>query len=611
MLHTLLLVVCLTLSPAPAQSSTKPSFLRPPLGDIREVAPTGDVTVLRTRPTSIDFDRLRTIPPFADEAIALDLFDDVQLVPVFERFTHRSANRYTWLGSLRNDPDGWFVLVVENEALVANFWLGDGRAFEITPTPEGEPGHLIRELIVEKFAPCSTCRAQEVRSQPVEGGVADDGGIANCSSGPGDPTIDVLVVWTPAARIAQGGTNAITALVEAAVASSNTAYQNSNISARLRLVYVGETDYVESGSFSTDLSRLRNTNDGYMDEVHPLRNEYGADLVALISNGTGSCGIAYLMTNLSPNFASSAFSVTRRTCAVGNLTFAHELGHNMGCAHDHDNASNALFSYSYGHRWTTTGGQLRRSVMAYAPGTRVAHFSNPEVLNGGVPTGIPEGQPQAADNAKSINIAAPTVAAFRPSLCDPPANNTCANSEFVTSGVHVFSNVGATTNGPNEPASCNFSGDTNIQADVWFAYLSECTGSLTVSLCGSDFLTKLGIYFGLCPTSPDTVQICNVGGCEGQQAEITLPVNQNQSVRIRVGGHNGATGNGVLTISCVPPKPDCLPDLNNDGAVDVQDLLILLGAWGPCMACPGDLNFDGAVDVQDLLILLGSWGQCS
>ncbi|HRP62882.1 MAG TPA: hypothetical protein PK400_06290 [Phycisphaerales bacterium] len=58
--------------------------------------------------------------------------------------------------------------------------------------------------------------------------------------------------------------------------------------------------------------------------------------------------------------------------------------------------------------------------------------------------------------------------------------------------------------------------------------------------------------------------------------------------------------------------PPCLADLNASGAVDVQDLLILLGSWGPCGKgeCPADLNDSGSVDVQDLLILLGAWGPC-
>lgn len=66
--------------------------------------------------------------------------------------------------------------------------------------------------------------------------------------------------------------------------------------------------------------------------------------------------------------------------------------------------------------------------------------------------------------------------------------------------------------------------------------------------------------------------------------------------------------------------PSIVGDLNNDGSVDVLDLLILLGAWGDCPAspppgrgaggeeCPADLNNSGGVDVQDLLLLLSNWG---
>ncbi|HRP62845.1 MAG TPA: hypothetical protein PK400_06100 [Phycisphaerales bacterium] len=65
-------------------------------------------------------------------------------------------------------------------------------------------------------------------------------------------------------------------------------------------------------------------------------------------------------------------------------------------------------------------------------------------------------------------------------------------------------------------------------------------------------------------------------------------------------------------LACAPVVPACPADLNNSGAVDVQDLLILLSSWGPCGKgnCPADLNDSGTVDVQDLLILLSSWGPC-
>lgn len=49
-------------------------------------------------------------------------------------------------------------------------------------------------------------------------------------------------------------------------------------------------------------------------------------------------------------------------------------------------------------------------------------------------------------------------------------------------------------------------------------------------------------------------------------------------------------------------------DFDCSGAVDVTDLLQLLGAWGPCPGCLEDLNGDGIVNVSDLLQLLSRWG---
>ena len=65
-----------------------------------------------------------------------------------------------------------------------------------------------------------------------------------------------------------------------------------------------------------------------------------------------------------------------------------------------------------------------------------------------------------------------------------------------------------------------------------------------------------------------------------------------------------------------PLDPDevaeCPEDLDNDGLVNVNDVLLLLGEFGCALDCTFDVNGINGVDVVDFLLLLGAYGQpCS
>ncbi len=200
--------------------------------------------------------------------------------------------------------------------------------------------------------------------------------------------IDAMVVWTPAARNAVGGTtDAIQSLVLAAVANANLAYANSGVNAQLRLVYSGEVNYAETPSnIGTDLAALATNGDGKIDQVHALRAQYGADVVTLIGNGYaagGTCGIGYLMTSVSTNFAPYAFTVVDQSCAAGYLSYAHEVGHNEGLQHDPANAGSAP-SYPFAYGYQDPAGQFR-TVLSYGGETRVPYFSSPLVKYNNTP----------------------------------------------------------------------------------------------------------------------------------------------------------------------------------------------------------------------------------
>ncbi len=49
-------------------------------------------------------------------------------------------------------------------------------------------------------------------------------------------------------------------------------------------------------------------------------------------------------------------------------------------------------------------------------------------------------------------------------------------------------------------------------------------------------------------------------------------------------------------------------DFDCSGVVDVDDLLVVLGAWGPCDGCRADLDGDHLVTVSELLQVIADWG---
>ena len=176
--------------------------------------------------------------------------------------------------------------------------------------------------------------------------------------------VDLLVVYTPAARVAYGQAT-LASMIQNAVAMANQAYLNSKVAVTLNLVGLQEISYTESG-LSNSLDYLRGTNDGKMDSVHQLRNSVGADVVTLVSEDSGGCGIARVMTTVSNAFAPEAFNVVKTSC-LSQHSLAHEVGHNMGNKHDRESTTDTgAYPYSYGFRRCTSDGTGFRTVMSYS-----------------------------------------------------------------------------------------------------------------------------------------------------------------------------------------------------------------------------------------------------
>ena len=279
--------------------------------------------------------------------------------------------------------------------------VGSPLQFEILPPEAMQPCGGDVEPLPENFA-------QGDANPPDEGGIAD--GSVDM------PTVDLLIVTTPSARIEAGGAEQLAVLIDLAIVSANSAYINSEITSRIRVVLETEIAYTEV-SFSWDLNRLSTVNDNVLDAVHAIRTASGADLVAMIRSRGEYCGMGYLPVQNSPTSSDKGFSVTSWDC-LSSQTLAHELGHNMGCCHAPNDGggcnSGGLFPYSLGHRFFGTNGTQYRTVMAYNPGSRIDNFSNPEVDFSGTPTGVaPSSGDPGRDNAKTIMATNTAVRGFR------------------------------------------------------------------------------------------------------------------------------------------------------------------------------------------------------
>lgn len=161
-----------------------------------------------------------------------------------------------------------------------------------------------------------------------------------------------------------------------------------------------------------------------MDAAHDWRDDYRADLVALIVNDTDggvTFGLAWLGGGAT--HAQWGFSVTDQAFAASaqNWSLAHELGHNMGSKHDQlEGTGTGITTYAFGHFFIgNTQGQLRTIMGRRALlGTRIQRFSNPAVNFDGQPTGITVGQPNEADNRNAFAVSDVNVANYRAELPD-------------------------------------------------------------------------------------------------------------------------------------------------------------------------------------------------
>jgi hypothetical protein len=351
-----------------------------------------------------------------ERTLTAALFDDTVLHIALEGVERNAVDVYVWSGRIEGDDSSSVSISVKDRAMVASI-ATRGQRYMIEPAENG--AHEAFELDAAEFPN---------ESEPRPASPATARGLVTVNDN--GATIDVLVLYTDDLRAILGGTAAAQAAASSAIAATNTAYQNSGIVPRVRLAGTSEVQYTEVGDIGTALDQLSNPSDGIMDQVHTLRDQLGADDVSLlVVNGGSACGIAYLLssfyiTNPQYSFATAAFNVVDNDCAVGNLSFPHELGHNFGLMHDRFVSAGSTPSYPYAFGYVDTQNQFR-DIMSYvnACGScpRIQYFSSPNLTYLGRPLGVSyESSPStSADNVRALNNNASLISNWRQSVAAP------------------------------------------------------------------------------------------------------------------------------------------------------------------------------------------------
>ncbi|WP_202908928.1 reprolysin-like metallopeptidase, partial [Cognatilysobacter segetis] len=375
----------------------------------------------------------------------------------YERHVEHENGDWTWVGALDGargreaiitfGAKAAFGTIGQSAGLPLRLTIKDGVAWMIETDP-------VRLATIENRATRPT--ETDALLPPSAEGLDSTSGAQPSAAGAtaaaldaqGNTVVDLVLGYTPGFVTYYGGESQAQTRLNNMVDITNQAYVNSQVAARVRLVKTLAVNYTELNSNSTALEELtgyksgtgggQTTPNAAFSALRQARETYGADVVSLVRRfydpEHDGCGIAWLIgggrdtvTQSDEYFGYSVVSDGRdqgtdgKTYFCREETLAHELGHNMGAAHDRatsmgsdntlQNNEYGAFTYSFGYKTTATNGNFY-TVMAYGDSGQTSYrvFSNPRTtMCGGLACGVEN----EADNARTLTQTIPTIATFR------------------------------------------------------------------------------------------------------------------------------------------------------------------------------------------------------
>ncbi|WP_444922525.1 zinc-dependent metalloprotease family protein [Microbulbifer sp. CnH-101-G] len=225
-------------------------------------------------------------------------------------------------------------------------------------------------------------------------------------------TVKVAVWYTdPAAQL----TGDISTRVDSLISTANRIYENNDLDIQLELV--DSRQYSSSDLLVTGDNLAEFSGATYLDvDITPTweewfdygyaqqqRDLYEADMVILLGKANRvvteegtylTCGVGYVGTgsNGVMDLGSNrlAYSITAVDCGATDLTFVHELGHNMGLNHSRrqGDTSGGVYYYGLGYGVDNSFSTIMGYPQSFGDAERLDTFSNPDKICNGSPCGI-------------------------------------------------------------------------------------------------------------------------------------------------------------------------------------------------------------------------------